>query len=697
MKSASDILHRTPWSALLAAGLLLAVGLALFVTPFHLNNLEKSGSTPEERQAIKHEVDLTFSEGAIDIAKGVVREMRDRTHDQSRREELDQALADIEEARHSLREAGAEALRAKREGAQTAVEAAREAARAIREAQVEAARAMKEAGADPKEIQKSLDEAIAGAKRAEDEAKREAEAPATPPPLPGLPPLPGTPLPGIPPIPGGTDAAKPGPAVGPHEGKGRGRRIVIQPLHEDKPLVKVEIDPRKPEVTVAPLPPEMRHDIREKVQGDMYKIGLGAGLILLFIPLFILAVVAKFFIDRARGAQKVAEHERREAEYHRMSQQVTEAKLSALQAQVEPHFLYNTLASVQALTEVDPQQANAMTGHLIQYLRNALPKMRESVSTVGQEIELVRAYLNILQMRMGKRLAFDISVPPELLDAPFPPLMLPSLVENSIKHGLEPQREGGKVTITGESIGDRLRLTVTDTGRGFSEAPGQGVGLTNIRERLAALYGDAAKLTLEANDPQGVRATIEVPRAGARAAAASNASAAWAGAASAPPPPPSTILPPRAATAAARTLAAMGSAERMWRKSLSFAFIGLVVVAAVLAGLGIVGVTTGLMPVNIGDQQMDGATGALIGTAGIAIAFCVVVLGLAIVLAVVYGLGFIFVGLAIFIPLVIIVSLFPALSPFILLGLIVWWFVRRSKQQRATATATPSPQPPAAP
>src|SRR5947209_3637303 len=119
--------------------------------------------------------------------------------------------------------------------------------------------------------------------------------------------------------------------------------------------------------------------------------------------------------------------------------------------------------------------------------------MRDSVSTVGQEMELVRAYLNILQMRMGRRLAFEIEVPPELADAPFPPLMLPSLVENAIKHGLEPQREGGNVRIAAHADGDRLRVTVADTGRGFGETVGTGVGLTNIRERLAGLYGDAAK------------------------------------------------------------------------------------------------------------------------------------------------------------------------------------------------------------
>jgi hypothetical protein len=406
---------------------------------------------------------------------------------------------------------------------------------------------------------------------------------------------------------------------------------------------------------------------------------VGAGLILIFIPLFVLAVVSKFFINRSRAAQNMAEQKRKEAEYHRMSQQVTEAKLSALQAQVEPHFLYNTLASVQALTEVDPQQANAMTGHLIQYLRNALPKMRESVSTVGQEIELVRAYLNILQMRMGKRLAFEIDVPPELMEAPFPPLMLPSLVENAIKHGLEPQREGGTVTIRATEADGTLRVSVLDTGRGFAETLGAGVGLANIRERLAALYGDKGKLTLQARDPHGVEAAIEVPRQGTRPATA--------GAIPLPPEadPPPAAQPAGAQTAAAKTLAAMGSAERAWRKGLSFAFVVLVVIAAVFAGLAMVGVATGLLPVQIGEDTMGGPTGALIGTAGIAAGFAVVVLALAIVLAVLYGLGFLFVGLAIFVPLVIIVSLFPVLAPFILLALGVWWLVRRSKKKGAAA------------
>ena len=670
MKPFSNFLHRTPWWALLGGGLVLFIGLAVFVIPFRVLNLEHSGATPAENRAIKREIDLSFSEGAIDIGRGVVREMRNRTRDPARRAELDRALEEIDTARETMREANQDAMQAKREAAASAAEAMKEASRSIEQAQKEAGQALKDAGVQA-QVQEQLEKSLAAARKAQEEAsKLQQAAPKEPD---------GTPTPPAPP-----------------EKKGR-----IHIGRQGKHGIDLEIsgidDPAKFAPNLPPLPPlapDVRQNIRQKVQGDMVRIGVGAGLILLFIPLFILAVVSKFFIDRSRASQKLAEQERREADYHRMSQQVTEAKLSALQAQVEPHFLYNTLASVQALTEVDPQQANAMTGHLIQYLRNALPKMRESVSTVGQEIELVRAYLNILQMRMGKRLAFEISVPPELLEAPFPPLMLPSLVENAIKHGLEPQREGGKVDITAESVDGRLRLVVADTGRGFSEAPGQGVGLSNIRERLAALYGDTAKLTLEANEPQGVRATIEVPRSGARQPATGSSSAAWAGATGAP-------LPPRPATAAARTLAAMGSAERVWRKSLSFAFIVLIVLAAVAAGLGIVGVTTGLIPVNIGDTPMDGATGALVGTAGIAIAFCAVVLALAIVLAVVYGLGFIFVGIALFIPLAILVSIFPALAPFILVGLAVWWLVRRGKQQQtpvpAAANAAPAPQPPAAP
>jgi len=657
MKPVSSLLHRTPWWALLLGGFALLVALGIFATPFHLIELDRKGATPEERRAIKSEINSAFSESALDIAHGVVKNMRDRTRDPQRRDELDQALEELDNARVGLREAGAEVVRAKREAAENVSTAVQEARRALTEAKQQADRALKDAAPEREKVAKSIEESLKAADAAEKQARSAVES----------------------------------------RGKDAGIRVPHVAINidlDDKPATPPApasvpplaslTPPPVPAVAAPPLPPEVRRDIRQQVSTDLYRAGVGGALILIFIPLFALTIVSKFFIDRARGAQRVAEVKRREAEYHRMSQQVTEAKLSALQAQVEPHFLYNTLASVQALTETDPPRATEMTGHLISYLRNALPKMRESTSTVGQEIELVRAYLNILQMRMGKRLAFEIDVPPELMEAPFPPLMLPSLVENAIKHGLEPQREGGIVRIFASASGNRLRVGVADTGRGFSETPGSGVGLANIRERLAALYGDNGKLTLEANQPQGVAATIDVPRDGTRTAAAT---AAGFGAEPAAAPAP-------AQGAAARTLAAMGTAERAWRKSLSFAFVVLVVTAAVFAGLGIVGVATGLMPVHVGDEVVSGPTGALIGTAGIAAAFAVIVVALAIVLAVVYGLGFLFVGLAIFIPVVIIVSMMPVLAPFILLGLAVWWFVRYQKRQ---TRAEPPQPPPAAP
>jgi hypothetical protein len=637
MKAVSSFLHRVPWWALLGGGFVLLLALGIFTTPFHTIQLDRAGATAAENRAIKSEINSAFSESAIDLARGVLKEMLEHTKDAERKQELRDALAELDTARQSIREAGAEVLRAKRQAAEDVTGALKDARAAIKEARKEAARALKDAGVDRQKVDKSLEESLDAAAQAESEAHAALEA--------------------------GKDDAEP-----------RKPGVIISVPGPGNALPDVDVSVGAG--LGAQLPPELRREIRNKVTGDLYRIGVGAGLILLFIPLFVITVVSKFFIDRSRAAQGMAELKRKEAEYHRMSQQVTEAKLSALQAQVEPHFLYNTLASVQALTEVDPQQASAMTGHLIQYLRNALPKMRESVSTVGQEIELVRAYLNILQMRMGKRLAFEIEVPPELMEAPFPPLMLPSLVENSIKHGLEPQREGGKVTIRASEADGTLRVSVLDTGRGFAETIGAGVGLANIRERLAALYGDKGRLTLESREPQGVEAIIEVPREGTRPATAGAIPAG---------PAPAPAQPAVAQTAVAKTLAVMGTAERAWRKGLSFAFIVLVVIAAVFAGLGMVGVATGLLPVQIGSDTLGGATGALIGTAGIAAAFAAVVLAIAVVLAVVYGLGFLFVGIAIFIPLMIIVSIFPALAPFILVGLGIWWLVRRSKRKDPAA------------
>ncbi|RZJ13807.1 MAG: hypothetical protein EOP39_00160 [Rubrivivax sp.] len=193
--------------------------------------------------------------------------------------------------------------------------------------------------------------------------------------------------------------------------------------------------------------------------------------------------------------------------------QQTEAQLSALNAQIEPHFLFNTLANVKRLYETQPERGRNMLVALIAYLRAALPGMRRHESTLADELELVRHYLAILQMRMGERLAFDIAAPPELLTAQMPTLVLPTLVENAIKHGLSPLPEGGRITIRAvPADGGGVSIEVADNGQGFGMASGgAGVGLANTRARLAARFGDGASLELEAAQPRGVVARVRLP------------------------------------------------------------------------------------------------------------------------------------------------------------------------------------------
>ncbi|MFN3303661.1 MAG: sensor histidine kinase [Roseateles sp.] len=193
--------------------------------------------------------------------------------------------------------------------------------------------------------------------------------------------------------------------------------------------------------------------------------------------------------------------------------QQTEAQLSALNAQIEPHFLFNTLANVKRLYETQPERGRHMLAALIAYLRAALPGMRRHESTLADELELVRHYLAILQMRMGERLSFDIDAPPALLSAHLPTLVLPTLVENAIKHGLSPLPEGGRISISARpEAGGGLSIEVADDGQGFGNASGgAGVGLANTRARLAARFGDAASLELEAAQPRGVIARVRLP------------------------------------------------------------------------------------------------------------------------------------------------------------------------------------------
>lgn len=190
---------------------------------------------------------------------------------------------------------------------------------------------------------------------------------------------------------------------------------------------------------------------------------------------------------------------------------VVETNLRLLQAQIEPHFLFNTLSNILSLLDNDVDRGKVMMTDLISYLRISLYKTREDMATIGQEMEMIRAYLNIFKIRMGERLSYAIDFPDSLRGVPFPPMLIQPLVENAIQHGLEPRIEGGEIRISASALPGRLCIEVADSGLGFHEGSDWGVGLTNIKERLASLYGGQARLTLEENSPNGLCATIEVP------------------------------------------------------------------------------------------------------------------------------------------------------------------------------------------
>ena len=194
-----------------------------------------------------------------------------------------------------------------------------------------------------------------------------------------------------------------------------------------------------------------------------------------------------------------------------LDKQMTEARLQVMQAQIEPHFLFNTLATVRRLYQTDPASGRATLRHLSRYLSAALPKMRDAGATLDQELELTAAYLQVQEMRMGRRLSFEFDVPNTLKSLNVPPMMLATLAENAVKHGLGPLPEGGSLRISARTADGRLHLEVSDTGQGFQASSGTGVGLANIRARLAALYGGAAQLVIAQNTPRGVRAIIELP------------------------------------------------------------------------------------------------------------------------------------------------------------------------------------------
>lgn len=703
-KFLGNAIYKTPWWAMLLGGLFVLLLLALFTVPTNVIKLTDANANAAERRAVQREVDLAMKDSALGLAERVVTSMVERTSDAGRRAELEQALRDIAEARKEMAvvagdaeraiadatgEATREAKRMAKEAATNARERAREAAVQARDAARERLQELRNAKQEARTLQErvgvkdestlaSFDKAIAEAEASVKQAEAAiSELKKSLPIFIGI-------------GPGQTTATesiaskKSDEALNFDLGAGEKRiKGSISQTPSGTPVITLDATaaippPAPPSAPDAasppspPLPPELRDDIRRKVTSDFKRVGIGSALILAFFPLFFLLLVVKYYIGRSRRAQDVAAQKTQEAESANVNRQIVEAKLMALQAQVEPHFLYNTLANVQALTEVDPAQANQMTGHLIQYLRASLPKMRENISTVGQEVELVRAYLNILKMRMGTRLEFDVMVPDALLNAPFPPLMLPSLVENAIKHGLEPVREGGRIDVIAEKVGEgdaaTIRMIVKDTGRGFSDEPvqlGGGVGLANIRERLQALFADRAHLTLEANSPKGVITMIEVPANGATVFDAAPAD-------SAPEEAPKTWH--------AKTLRVAAKTHSAWANFLVKAFVAIIAVLGVMFIVGIIGLASGLLPLTIGDTKISGLEGMAIGTLILLLAFGILSIVALIVIAVLYGLSFIFVALAIGIPVLIILSLFPPLLPFFVIGFFVYWFWWRKRK-----------------
>ncbi|NYE63124.1 LytS/YehU family sensor histidine kinase [Duganella sp. 1224] len=242
-----------------------------------------------------------------------------------------------------------------------------------------------------------------------------------------------------------------------------------------------------------PLPPEVRWSVP---LGGL----IGASLVALL-----------FAQSRVMKSAILLTGDRLNLERERANRQQLEAELRLMKAQIEPHFLFNTLGAVQQLAEDKAPQAAALTAELITFLRATMTSLRADTIRLADDSAVCAAYLRIMQVRLGARLAFSVDCPPDLADFPLPTTLLLTLVENAVKHGIERAPAGGRIDITAARQEDRVIIMVADTGAGFGATIGQGVGLQHIRERLALAYGDNARLTLEENTPSGAIARLYLP------------------------------------------------------------------------------------------------------------------------------------------------------------------------------------------
>jgi sensor histidine kinase YesM len=218
---------------------------------------------------------------------------------------------------------------------------------------------------------------------------------------------------------------------------------------------------------------------------------------------------------RAREAQAIAREMEQKVEQERLQRELSEAQLRLLRAQIEPHFLFNTLGAVQQLAEQGAPRAAALTADLIAFLRATSTEMRRDSNTLRDEFQLVQAYLNVMQARMGKRLQYSIDLPEALAGLTVPSMSVLTLAENAIKHGIEPSLRGGMIQVAARKADGNLAVTVSDDGAGMAPVPGKGMGLDNVRSRIAIIHGSAARLDLVDGEQGGVRAEMILPGAAA--------------------------------------------------------------------------------------------------------------------------------------------------------------------------------------
>lgn len=258
------------------------------------------------------------------------------------------------------------------------------------------------------------------------------------------------------------------------------------------------------------------------VQGQVFEVlrheGRLAGFIWITGTVLVIApLLALGALYRERDAQARNQALTFALERSQLERQALDARLRLLHAQIEPHFLFNTLANIQTLVESGSPQAPLVLKSLIAYLRAAMPRLGDEDATLGNEVALVRAYLELMLMRMPDRLAFEIDVPPELSGRRFPAMTLLTLVENAIRHGVDPAEQGGRIVVRARGEADgALTLSVADTGVGLRETSAPGTGLANLRERLAMFFGAGARLEMAENEPRGVIVTLRCPQEAAR-------------------------------------------------------------------------------------------------------------------------------------------------------------------------------------